>query len=80
MFTFDDDSTGDVYNVLVRALALDPPFLSLSLDELEERVVGMVRSGGKPNVQRTLGYLSFAFQRWEGSAGVGFQEKATYCR
>ena len=73
MFTFDDGSTGDVYNVLVRALAMDPPFLSLSFDELEERVGEMVRAGGKPNVQRTLGYLSSLFK--DGKAPLEWDSK-----
>ena len=73
MFTFDDSSTGDVYNVLVRALAIDPPFLSLSFDELEERVGEMVRAGGKPNVQRTLGYLSSLFK--DGKAPLEWDSK-----
>jgi len=73
MFTFKDGSTGDVYNALVRALAMDPPFLSLSLDGLDDRLTQIVSSGGKPNVQRTLGYLGSLFK--DGKAPLEWDSK-----
>jgi hypothetical protein len=61
IFTFADGATGDVYNALVRALAQDPPFLSLTLDELEARVK-QIAPNQKPNVPRTLSYLASLFK------------------
>lgn len=63
IFNLVDESQGDVYEVLVRALAMDPPFLTVSLDELKDRVTQLVGAGGKqPNVQMALGYTPTLFR------------------
>jgi hypothetical protein len=63
IFSLADGSEGDVYEILVRALAMDPPFLTISLDELKDRVTKLVGSNGKqPNVQMALGYTPTLFK------------------
>lgn len=63
IFNLTDGSEGDVYEILVRALAMDPPFLTISLDALKDRVARLVGAGGKqPNVQMALGYTPTLFK------------------
>ena len=73
VYPLRDGSEGDVYEVLVKALASDPPFLTIGLDEVKERVAGIVQAGAKPNVQMALGYTPDLFRdskpplQWDSS-------------
>ena len=63
IYKLNDGSEGDVYEILVRALAIDPPFLTISLDELKERVVNLVRQQSQqPNIPMALGYTAKLFK------------------
>lgn len=63
IYNLEAGSEGDVYEVLVRALAMDPPFLTVSLEELKDRVSKLVADSGKqPNVQMALGYTPTLFK------------------
>jgi hypothetical protein len=58
-----DGTDGDVYEILVRALAVDPPFLTISLDSLKERAAQLVGQDAKqPNIQMALGYTPTLFK------------------
>lgn len=53
------DSLGDLdlYGLILEALALDPPFASISLGSLFERINKLIRDGGKPTVNSVKNYL-----------------------
>jgi hypothetical protein len=55
IYSLADGANGDVYEVLVRILASNPPFLTISLDDLKERTGKLVRSSQQPNVLMALG-------------------------
>lgn len=63
IYSLADGGEGDVYEILVRALAMDSPFLTIKLDALKDRVARLVAPGGKqPNVQMALGYTPTLFK------------------
>ncbi len=47
----------DLYGLILEALALDPPFASISFDELCERVIKLVTDAGKPSMNSIKSYL-----------------------
>jgi hypothetical protein len=63
IYSLNDGSQGDVYEILVRALAIDPPFLTISLDDLKDRVLKLVRTQSQqPNIPMALGYTAKLFK------------------
>ncbi len=52
----------DVYQCLVEALRLDPPFLHLGLDELRSRVKGLLDDRKEPNIRSALQQYSGLFK------------------
>ena len=60
-FKFADGESGDVYNALVRALAADPAFVSIGIDEIKARIKKTVVDGGTPNVAAALTYVNDLF-------------------
>jgi hypothetical protein len=64
-FKFTDGSTGDVYNALLRALALDPPFVSIGLNEIKERVRSIVVSGDEPEPNVTAALSNVDSDLWK---------------
>lgn len=61
-FKFRDGGEGDVYDVLTRAIALSPPLLSMSLDEIKERVRRICREGEEPNIRAALNQIRKIFK------------------
>jgi|GEM_PF-5997550 len=55
IYLLTDGAEGDVYEVLVRILASNPPFLTISLEELKDRALKLVRSSQQPNILMALG-------------------------
>jgi hypothetical protein len=53
-FQLNNGKQGDVYECLIAALRLDPPFLQLSLDELRSRVRSVLADGKEPNIRSAL--------------------------
>jgi hypothetical protein len=49
-----DGTDADVYECLLAALRLNPPFLHLGLDELRERVKGLLADSKEPNIRSAL--------------------------
>jgi hypothetical protein len=49
-----DGSKSDVYQILVDVLRRDPPFMQLSLDEIETRMRSLVRDSREPNIRGAL--------------------------
>lgn len=52
----------DVYECLIAALKLDPPFLQLSLDEIRQRVGSFLEDSREPNVRSALQQYSGIFK------------------
>jgi hypothetical protein len=52
----------DVYQCLMAALRLDPPFLHLSLDEIRARVKGLLDDTKEPNIRSALQQYSGLFK------------------
>jgi hypothetical protein len=53
-FHLRDETDADVYQCLIAALRLNPPFLHLSLDELRERVRNLLVDSKEPNIRSAL--------------------------
>lgn len=49
--------TLDLYGLILEALALDPPFVSITVYELYERIVGLIHDAGKPSLNALRNYL-----------------------
>lgn len=47
----------DLYALILEALALDPPFASISVEDLCERIMRLIQDEGKPAVNSIKGYL-----------------------
>ena len=45
MYAFTDGTQGDVYRAVLKAMALDPPRLSFSYEELSDRLADLCRTG-----------------------------------
>ncbi len=49
--------TLDLYGLILEALALDPPFASISFEDLYERISKLIQDDGKPTVNSIKNYL-----------------------
>ena len=47
----------DLYGLILEALALDPPFASISIEDLCERIMRLIQDESKPAVNSIKGYL-----------------------
>src|SRR5262249_25097986 len=76
-YRFHDGSEGDVYRVVLRALAHDPPRLSFPYTELLERTVA-VCAGESPvgsSVTGTCLHMSkLAVEKFPGERALGWDE------
>lgn len=72
-YNLKDGSKGDVYDVITYALATDPPFSSLHIDDLRERGSKMVLTRGEPNYSAALDQLNGLFDR--GHKPVEYDEE-----
>lgn len=54
---------GDIYDVIVHALAIDPPFSSIDIEELRERASRILVDSNKPNFPAALEQLNGLFQK-----------------
>ncbi|MGB8476695.1 MAG: hypothetical protein WCE61_21650 [Candidatus Acidiferrum sp.] len=61
-FRLKDGTSKDVYECLVAALRLDPPFLQVSLDELRERVRTLLLDSRDPNIRSALQQYNALFK------------------
>ena len=57
-----DGSGGDVYDVLTRIIALNPPFVSISLDEIKARMKAICCDGEDPNIRAALNQIEAVFK------------------
>ncbi len=55
--------TGDVYDVIAHALAVDPPFASIDLEQLRERASKVLSDTKTPNYSAALEQLNGLFNR-----------------
>lgn len=53
-YQFRTGAQGDVYECLIAALRLDPPFLQLSLEELRDRVQSLLADDKEPNIRSAM--------------------------
>jgi hypothetical protein len=53
-FNLRHGGTGDVYDCLIEALRLDPPFLQANLDQIRERVRAVLTDDREPNIRSAL--------------------------
>ena len=58
----------DVYECLIKAIRLDPPFLSLTLDELRERVRTLLDDQKEPNIRSALQQYHALFKKGAGAS------------
>jgi hypothetical protein len=61
-FKLRDGTAGDVYDVLTRILALNPPFVSISLDEIKARMKAICCEGQDPNIRAALNQIKSVFK------------------
>ena len=57
LYTTELFGTQDLYGLILEALALDPPFASLSFDELYNRIRNLIRGEEKPSGLHVKNYL-----------------------
>jgi hypothetical protein len=57
-----DGTTGDVYDVLTRILGLNPPFVSISLEDVKARMKGICCEGQDPNIRAALNQIESVFK------------------
>jgi hypothetical protein len=53
-YKLSDDTEADVYQILVRALRIDPPFNQLSLEDIKIRVRSFLKDERDPNIRGAL--------------------------
>lgn len=61
-FKLRDGTAGDVYDVLTRIVALNPPFVSISLDEIKGRMKAICCEGQDPNIRAALNQIKSVFK------------------
>jgi hypothetical protein len=61
-FKLRDGTAGDVYDVLTRVMALNPPFVSISLDEIKARMKAICCDGQDPNIRAALNQIKSVFK------------------
>ncbi|HXG60677.1 MAG TPA: hypothetical protein VNO22_04865 [Planctomycetota bacterium] len=64
VYGFSDEDRGDVYEVLTRAIALDPPRMKFGYEELRERAARLVQ-GEKPDLLGALNQWNEIFENPE---------------
>ena len=75
VYNYSSGGRGDVYDVLVRILTADPPFVQLSLDEMKHRVRNLVVGGSAdPNIRAALNQVQALFK--DGHPPNGLRENA----
>jgi hypothetical protein len=57
-----DGTAGDVYDVLCRIIAWNPPFVSISLDEIKARMKAICCEGQDPNIRAALNQIGSVFK------------------
>jgi hypothetical protein len=62
IYRFSNGQEGDVYDVITYALASDPPFLSIPLDELKKRSTGFLKGKKHPNYIAALEQINDLFE------------------
>ena len=53
---------GDVYDVIAYALASDPPFLSINIDQIKDRAKNILKKADQPNFNAALDQINGLFE------------------
>jgi hypothetical protein len=61
-FKFRDNTAGDVYDVLTRVIALNPPFESIGLADVKARIKTICQDGEDPNIRAALNQIKSVFK------------------
>jgi hypothetical protein len=65
---------GDVYNFLVRVMALDPPFVQLSSDAMKSRMESISDDDEEPNIRGALNQIEKAFKDGESRPPIEWDD------
>ena len=62
LYKLRSGESGDVYDVLTRVIALNPPFVSIPLDEIKRRVKAICCESEDPNIRAALNQIKSVFK------------------